>query len=857
MRCYRHPRVTRLLPLFIVLFASALLLPWLGRPFDANETNAGWYFAAISRNFAEHGLLELRGCPLLYTGLDDTRFGFPYLTHPPGTFWFYALFGPEEWKMRLGSLLATAVGALGLFALARRRFGAPSAALAACLYCAFPATAVYAQLTYETVVSAFGLWMLVALTALRDTSAERPWRRRVLQVTGFVCAFGGTWMDWTFASYCLAAAPLAWCGLRFRATIGTLLAPAIGAVAAAAGVFAWKAWLKGAPALPKLDAAVSVGDTVSGVIAERPDAAVYWRAFGEHLVDCYTTPMLAACALGTWFLLRRDWRLGIGMLAAGIFVPLLFGQHVVNEHRLFFAYFAPLFALLGGGLHVWLTRFPKPAIAIGTLALLAIPTWSSLDTRIEGATPFFRDFGETLSAAAAETTDLGVKRYDVVHNGIAYGCYLDTERIQFPPFLDPTWVASGMNSIPRERGIRYLWLDATYDPPIANTAGSPMGQALAAYLAQFPRKRVTDLEYPFSYDPTDRGTGTIREAWLYTLREAFPDEVIVRIREAADATMAEQEIPGMTIAVRAPNGAIWTEGFGLADIENEVPATADTIYRLASISKPMTAVVAMKLAEDGKLDLDAPVQTYLKDYPEKRWPITTRDLLGHLAGVRHYEGNVDEVRSNKHYTGVIDALEIFRDDPLMHEPRSKYRYTTYGYNLAGAVTQRAGGAKFVKLLEKLVFAPAGMTTIRADDARAIIAHRAQGYRIRAGKLTNADPVDTSNKIPGGGLCSRAIDLVRFGIALLDDTLVSRASRDVMWTEQATTDGKKTGYGLGFAVREHEGRTIVGHSGAQPRVRTRLRIWPAEGTVVAIMCNLEGRKLVPLTNRIGALLHDVK
>lgn len=340
---------------------------------------------------------------------------------------------------------------------------------------------------------------------------------------------------------------------------------------------------------------------------------------------------------------------------------------------------------------------------------------------------------------------------------------------------------------------------------------------------------------------------------------ALPDGAEERVVALVEAAMQKQKIPGMTVAVH-PAGvedgdAVWSRGFGLADVENDVPATEKTVYRLASISKPMTAVLVMQLVEQGKIDLDAPIEKYVPAFAGKQWKPTVRQVLGHLGGVRHYKRGGRETLSNVHYRDVHAPLEIFVDDPLLHEPGTAYRYTTYGYNLLGAAASNVANRSFEKLLESRIFVPAGMRTIRVDDHFSIVPHRAQGYSLRRGELVNAAPVDVTNKVPGGGLMSTATDLVLFGTAMLDDELVKPKTREIMWSRMQLANGKWSDYGCGFGV---SGAAVAdglplytGHGGSQPRVQTLLRIWPESGVVVSVMCNLQGAKLTALTDALGA------
>jgi CubicO group peptidase (beta-lactamase class C family) len=333
-------------------------------------------------------------------------------------------------------------------------------------------------------------------------------------------------------------------------------------------------------------------------------------------------------------------------------------------------------------------------------------------------------------------------------------------------------------------------------------------------------------------------------------RADLPRPTLEKIERLIAEEMARQEIPGLSVAVVVEGELRGSRGYGFADLENFVPAKASTVYRLASISKPITAVAALQLAEGGKLDLDADIRKYVPSFPEKPWPVTARQLLGHLGGIRHYRGS-EEVASTRRYAGVTEALAIFRDDPLLQEPGTKYTYTTYGYNLLGGAVESAAGMKFMDYLRERIFRPAGMDRIRDDDQQALIPNRAQGYRkTPEGDLRNSILADVSNKIPGGGLCSTVEDLARFAIAVQKGTLLSAESTERMFTRQKTKDGQETRYGLGWSIDERDGRKEVTHGGGQPRVATFLYMLPQERCAVALMTNLEGARLPDLARRIA-------
>src|SRR6266404_4420741 len=159
-------------------------------------------------------------------------------------------------------------------------------------------------------------------------------------------------------------------------------------------------------------------------------------------------------------------------------------------------------------------------------------------------------------------------------------------------------------------------------------------------------------------------------------------------------------IPGLAIAVAVDGRIVYSEGFGFADLEERVPVWPTTKFRIGSVSKPLTAVALVQLVEQGKLDLDAPVQKYVPSFPDKGAPITTRMLAGHLGGIRHYKD--DENLSAKHYNNVLEGLKIFEDDPLVAPPGTKFSYSSYGFNLLSAVVQGASGQDFLSYMHEHV-----------------------------------------------------------------------------------------------------------------------------------------------------------
>jgi len=296
--------------------------------------------------------------------------------------------------------------------------------------------------------------------------------------------------------------------------------------------------------------------------------------------------------------------------------------------------------------------------------------------------------------------------------------------------------------------------------------------------------------------------------------------------------------PGLSAAVAVNGKIVWAEGLGEADLESHVPVSQDTRFRVGSLSKLLTAAAAARLVEDGRLELDAPVQRYVPGFPDKGQPITARQLAGHLAGIRHYTP-ADFLLPLKRYPRLADGLEIFQGDPLLHLPGSAYSYTSYGYNLLGAVVEGAGGKEFLAVVDELVSRPLGLAATTADVPEKIVEHRARPYRRGADGIENERPIDSSYKWPSGGYLSTASDLVRFGSAHLADGFLKPETRALLFTSQKTAAGEETGVGIGWRIGKEKttGRRFYHHGGSIEGGRAFLLLLPEEGVAVAILANL--------------------
>ena len=317
--------------------------------------------------------------------------------------------------------------------------------------------------------------------------------------------------------------------------------------------------------------------------------------------------------------------------------------------------------------------------------------------------------------------------------------------------------------------------------------------------------------------------------------------------------MALDQIPGLSIGYYQGNFT-WTNAYGYADVENKTPAKPNSAYRLASNTKSMTAVAILQLAEQGKLKLDDEIHKYVPYFPWKHWPITIRQLMGHLGGISHYkdydvEGHIKE---HKYTRG---ALAIFAGFDLVAEPGTKFNYSSYGYNLLGAVVEGAARQSYGDYLREHLWDPLGMRDTRMDDPDDIIPNRVRGYRLIFGELKNSEFVDVSSRFAAGGTRSTVPDLLRYARGLAEAKVLSRRSIDEMETSMATKDGHFVDYGMGWRIFPVNGHFLAMHTGGQPETRTLLMRFPTMNFAIALAYNLEGGNLYAFGHRLYQLLMD--
>lgn len=327
---------------------------------------------------------------------------------------------------------------------------------------------------------------------------------------------------------------------------------------------------------------------------------------------------------------------------------------------------------------------------------------------------------------------------------------------------------------------------------------------------------------------------SVVDVYAQTIQSEAFAPAIEQSKQFINDLQLKLQIPGMSVAVGNSKEILWAEGFGMADLENQVPASIHSRFRIGSVSKCLAALAIGKLYQEKKMDLDAPIQAYVPYFPEKQYPVTVRQLAGHTSGVRHYRPG--EHNHPSRYNSIKDGLDIFMHDSLLFEPGTAYSYSTYGYNLISAAIEGASGMNFLQYMEDIFWSLEMYQTV-ADHNDSIIAHRVRFYDDNGKGNANAFLVDNSYKWAGGGYLSTPSDLVRLGQELIHPKIVSSETVAMMLTPQQLKDGTEIICGIAWRIgKDSSGRKIVHHGGTIQGGRTILVVYPDQDLIIVICTN---------------------
>jgi len=311
-------------------------------------------------------------------------------------------------------------------------------------------------------------------------------------------------------------------------------------------------------------------------------------------------------------------------------------------------------------------------------------------------------------------------------------------------------------------------------------------------------------------------------------------EKLAKIEAKIQAWQNQTNAPAVSVAFQHYD-FYYENAWGLADIENQVKAKPESSYQIASTTKPMTAIAILKLWEMGKIDLDAEVQTYYPSFPKKKHPITIRQILSHTAGISHYRSDSKEEKHIKEPYSSKMAIDIFKDWELIFEPNTDWRYSSYGYNLLGAVIEEVSGKSYEDFLKEHIWVPANMENTIMDDPIAIVPNRVRGYFKNGGKIENGEYLDISSRFGAGGVRSTVQDIVKMGIALKNGKILKPETVELML--EPLGDQGWNEYALGISVRPFLGQHIIMHSGGMPQTSFLFIAAPADNLSLSIGSNL--------------------
>lgn len=314
-----------------------------------------------------------------------------------------------------------------------------------------------------------------------------------------------------------------------------------------------------------------------------------------------------------------------------------------------------------------------------------------------------------------------------------------------------------------------------------------------------------------------------------------PTAVVSRAELAVIEFSREHQVVGMSVAVMDKGKLVFDYQTGYADREREERVLPETRFRLASISKPITAVGAMRLVERGKLDLDVDSRRYVPEWPASTAPVTVAQLLSHTSGFRHYSGGINP-DGRTHFATAREANAVLIKSPLVWEPNTRYMYSTHAFTVVARAMETASGRDFVSYMRREVFAPAGGELDVEDQSLKTPRNRIYEQNGLGVPRLNTFRDDLSWKYGGGGMESTARGLARWGEAVRTAKLLSPTSMKLMWTPRTLKNGTQTEYGLGWDLSESG---IVQHGGSQPGARTHLMIDVAKERVVVVLGNTTG------------------
>jgi CubicO group peptidase (beta-lactamase class C family) len=323
------------------------------------------------------------------------------------------------------------------------------------------------------------------------------------------------------------------------------------------------------------------------------------------------------------------------------------------------------------------------------------------------------------------------------------------------------------------------------------------------------------------------------------------------VADYVKAEMERQHIPGLALLVTRDGKVVRSEGFGLANVEVQVPVKPETIFQSGSVGKQFTATAVMMLVEAGKIGLNDPLTKYFPEAPPSWKNVTVRELLSHTGGFGDYP---KDFNFRKDWTEP-QLLKLVESIPLAYPPGTKWEYSNLGYLTLGILIHRVSGEFYGDFLRQRIFQPLGMQATRIISEVDIIPNRAAGYRLVKGELKNQEWVAPAmNTTADGSLYFSIVDLSRWDAALYEGKLLKRSSFDLMWTPVKLKNGQsnKAGYGFGWFIEERNGHRCIHHDGSWQGFETAIDRYVDDHLSVVALTNLAGAKPGEITKHVAEM-----
>lgn len=307
------------------------------------------------------------------------------------------------------------------------------------------------------------------------------------------------------------------------------------------------------------------------------------------------------------------------------------------------------------------------------------------------------------------------------------------------------------------------------------------------------------------------------------------------VDEYLQKRLKAQPLAGISVAVIQDGKTVYAKGHGLAEVENKVAATEDTVYQLASVTKQFTAAAVMLLVEEGRVKLDDPISKHLANLPSAWQPLTVRQLLSHTSGVPNYTRFMDGIIKTKDYSHE-EILKLVTEKPMDFPTGEKWNYSNTGYFLIGMMIEKISGKDYATFMRDRIFTPLGMNSTQINNLRDIISNRATGYTVDKGAIKHATRISPSQPYAAGAMISNVTDLVKWDAALNSEKLLKAASLKEMWTPMKFNDGKPAKYGLGFGVDVYRTLPMISHGGGIDGFSTNITRFPNQKVTVIVLAN---------------------